>query len=158
MQNIFGRYDVAMDAKGRFPLPAGFRKQLGEGGVNQFVINCGFEHSLNLYTMDVWQVIAKNISKLSDFNENQRRLKRLFLDGVSIVETDSAGRLLLQKHLISHAKITKDIVFNAQGNKVELWDSTTYESFINHTAPDYSAIAARVDAEMGGSFNPFAID
>ena len=43
MRTFLGEYEVAVDAKGRFLLPAGFRKQLPEGEDNQFVINRGFE-------------------------------------------------------------------------------------------------------------------
>jgi MraZ protein len=69
MHTFLGEFEVAIDAKGRFLLPAGLRKQLPEGYSESFVINRGFENCLVFYTMDVWQVLSARINKLNDFNQ-----------------------------------------------------------------------------------------
>ena len=142
-----------MDAKGRFLLPSGFRKQLPEGSAERFVINRGFENCLTLYPMDSWTVLSEKINKLNDFNPKVREFKRLFLNGANIVEADSAGRILLPKPLQEYAGLKKDIIMSAQGNKVELWDKDTYYNYINQHAGGFSDLAAEV---AGGDFiNPF---
>src|ERR1700712_2076723 len=105
MTNFLGEYEVAVDAKGRFLLPSGFRKQLAEGTGERFVVNRGFEHCITLYTMDVWNAISEKVNKLNDFKPNVREFKRLFLNGATIVEADSADRLLLPKPLQEFAYI-----------------------------------------------------
>lgn len=153
MTSFLGEYEVAMDAKGRFLLPSGFRKQLPKGDAERFVINRGFEHCLTMFTMDSWSALSEKINKLNDFNPKVREFKRLFLNGATIVEVDNAGRVLLPKPLQEYAGVKKDIIFSAQGNKVELWDKDTYYGYINEKAPGYSDLAAEV---AGGDFmNPF---
>jgi MraZ protein len=152
MTSFLGEYEVAIDAKGRFLVPSGFRKQLPEGEAERFVVNRGFESCLTLYPMKVWEALSEKINKLNDFNSKARDFKRLFLNGATIVEMDSAGRLLLPKHLQEFAGIKKDMIFSAQGNKVELWDKDTYHNYIRSKADDYSSLAAEV---AGGDFNPF---
>lgn len=153
MTSFLGEYEVAMDAKGRFLLPAGFRKQLPEGGGERFVVNRGFEHCLTMYTMDSWNALSEKINRLNDFNPKVREFKRLFLNGATIVEVDSAGRVLLPKPLQEYAGMKKDIIMSAQGNKVELWDKDTYYNYINQHAQGFSDLAAEV---AGGDFiNPF---
>lgn len=153
MTSFLGEYEVAMDAKGRFLLPSGFRKQLPEGDAGKFVINRGFEHCLTMYPMDSWNAISEKINKLNDFNPKVREFKRLFLNGATIVELDSAGRVLLPKPLQEYAGVKKDIIFSAQGNKVELWDKDTYYGYIDQHAGGFSDLAAEV---AGGDFiNPF---
>ena len=98
MTSFLGEYEVAIDAKGRFLVPSGFRKQLAEGEAERFVVNRGFESCLTLYPMKVWEALSEKINKLNDFNAKARDFKRLFLNGATIVEMDSAGRLLLPKH------------------------------------------------------------
>ena len=44
MLSLLGEYEVAIDAKGRFLVPSGFRKQLPEGEGDRFVINRGFDN------------------------------------------------------------------------------------------------------------------
>ena len=154
MPSFIGEYEVAIDAKGRFLLPAGLRKQMAEGQGERFVINRGFEACLVLYTMDVWEVIAGKINKLNDFNPKERALKRLFLNGANIVELDSAGRMNLPKNLMEYAGLSKDMVLASQGNKVELWDKTAYQTYMNQNVGSLSMLAEEVGG--GESFNPFA--
>ncbi len=153
MTDLLGEYEVAVDAKGRFLVPAGFRKQLPEGDGACFVINRGFENCLTLYPIVNWKKLAEKINRLNDFNEKVRKFKRLFLNGATNVDIDSAGRLLLPKPLQEYAGIKKDMVFSAQGSKVELWDKDTYYKYINNAADGFSDLAAEV---AGGDFiNPF---
>jgi len=153
MTSFFGEYEVAMDAKGRFMLPSGFRKQLQESDADKFVINRGFEHCLSMYSMNSWNVLSAKIGKLNDFNPKVREFKRLFLNGATIVEVDNAGRILLPKPLYEYAGIKKDMVFSAQGNKVELWDRDAYYNYIQQHTGGFSDLAAEV---AGADFlNPF---
>lgn len=153
MASLLGEYEIAIDAKGRFLLPSGFRKQLPEGAAARFVINRGFENCLTLYPMDSWNALAEKINKLNDFNPKVREFKRLFLNGATVVEVDSADRILLPKPLQEYAGVKKDIIFSAQGNKVEIWDKDTYYNYIRERASNFSDLAAEV---AGGDFmNPF---
>ncbi|MCW3121775.1 MAG: MraZ protein [Flavipsychrobacter sp.] len=152
MTNFLGEYEVAMDAKGRFLLPSGFRKQLAEGMGEKFVVNRGFENCITIYTMDVWNAISDKVNRLNDFKPNVREFKRLFLNGANIVEVDSADRLLLPKQLLEYAGIKKDAVLSAQGNKLELWDKDTYYNYLNTRAGGFSKLAEDVAVDFG---NPF---
>jgi MraZ protein len=154
MPSFIGEYEVALDAKGRFLLPAGLRKQMPEGHGERFVVNRGFEACLVLYTMEVWEVISNKINKLNDFNPKERALKRLFLNGANIVELDSAGRMNLPKNLMEYAGLSKDMVIAAQGNKVELWDKAAYQNYMNQNVGTLSMLAEEVGG--GEAFNPFA--
>lgn len=153
MLQFIGEYEVAVDAKGRFLLPSGLRKQLPEGAGEKFVISRGFEGCLAMYPLETYNVLLNNLSKLNDLDPNNRALKRLMTQGANVVEPDSAGRLLLSKPHMEMAGIKKDMVLSAQANKVELWDKDTYYNYLNANANDFSALAATV---AGGSFNPFA--
>src|SRR5580698_5765144 len=138
MTGFLGGYEVALEAKGRFLLPSGFRKQLAEGKGEKFVINRGFENCLTIYTVDVWNAISEKINRLNDFKPNVREFKRLFLNGATIVELDSADRMLVPKQLQEYAGIKKDAVLAAQGNKLELWDKDTYYNYLRQNAVNMS--------------------
>ena len=153
MHTFIGEYEVAVDAKGRFLMPAGFRRQLPEGAGEKFVINRGFEQCLTLYPMDTWNSISASINKLNDFNPKVREFKRLFLNGANIVELDTAGRMLLSKPLQEFAGLKKELVFSAQGNKVEIWDKDTYYEYLRQRTGGFSHLAEEVAG--GDFFNPF---
>lgn len=148
MLNLIGEYEISLDAKGRFLLPAAFRKQLPEGSGGRFVINRGFEQCLVLYPIETWDAKAAEVDALDDFKPEVRRFKRLFRNGASFVEVDSADRILVPKALVEHAGIKKEMVFTAQGNKVELWDKDTYYSYIDEYKDDFSELAEKMAKDM----------
>lgn len=153
MSSFIGEYEVAIDAKGRFLLPSGFRKQLPKGAAERFVINRGFENCLTFFPIEAWNALAEKVNKLNDFNPKVREFKRLFMNGATMVDLDNAGRVLLPKSLQEYAGIKKDMIISAQGNKAELWDKDNYYEYIRQHASGFSDLAAEV---AGGDFmNPF---
>jgi len=144
MKAFLGEYEATLDAKGRFLLPAGFKKQLPEEETT-FVINRGFEKCLVLYPVKTWETIVAKISKLNDYNPKVRQFRLLFLGGATQVELDSAGRMLLPPSLKTYANLTKDIVLACDIDKVKIWDAEAYKQlFEGMSAEDFSSLAMEV--------------
>ena len=134
-----------MDAKGRFLLPAAFKKQVPEEWGNQYVISRGIEQCLTLYPMKNWEPIVAEISQLNDFDPKVRQFQRFFLNGATPVELDSAGRLLIPQTLQSYAGLQKDMVMVARLNKIEIWDKVKYQQFFENFSPEtFSSLANEV--------------
>ena len=135
MIGFLGEYEATLDTKGRFLLPAGFKKQFPEEGSTHFIINRGFEKCLTLYPLQSWEPIFSAISKLNDFDPKVREFRRYFLNGALQIELDSAGRLLLPKNLTEHASLERDIVLVSAVNKIEIWDKVKYTQFFETFTP-----------------------
>ncbi|MGB8194209.1 MAG: division/cell wall cluster transcriptional repressor MraZ [Chitinophagaceae bacterium] len=145
MTGFLGEFEATLDAKGRFLLPAGFKKQLPEEGSTVFVINRGFEKCLTLYPLKTWDPIYAEISKLNDFDPKVREFRRYFLNGATHLELDSAGRLLVPGNLKEYAGLEKDIVLAAAVNKIEIWDKGKYQQFFDSFSPEtFSNLAEKV--------------
>ena len=145
MIGFLGEYEATLDSKGRFLLPAGFKRQLPEEENTQFVINRGFEKCLTLYPMKSWEPIFNEISKLNDFDPKAREFRRYFLNGAILTELDSAGRLLLPANLKDYAGLEKDIVLASAVNKIEIWDKVKYQQFFETFSPEsFSGLAHQV--------------
>jgi len=136
MIGFLGEFEATLDAKGRFLLPAGFRKQLPEGEGSRFVINRGLEKCLALYPMKTWEPLFNRISGLNEFDPKQRGFRRAFLNGATYVEPDTAGRILVPPGLKGYAELQKDIVLLATGDKLEIWDSNKYKQFFDSISSD----------------------
>jgi MraZ protein len=145
MIGFLGEYEATLDPKGRFLLPAGFKKQLPGESANQFVINRGFEKCLSLYPVASWEPIYERISKLNDFDHKVREFRRYFLNGATQLELDTAGRLLVPPNLKEYAGLEKDIVLVAAVNKIEIWDKSKYQQFFESFSPEtFSSLAEQV--------------
>ena len=145
MTGFLGEYESTLDPKGRFLLPSGFKKQLPEKSSDRFVINRGFEKCLSLYPIKSWEPIFEEISLLNDFDPKVREFRRYFLNGATLMELDSAGRLLIPQNLKDHAGLEKDLVLVAAVNKIEIWDKIKYQQFFESFSPDaFSALAEKV--------------
>ena len=131
MTGFLGEFEATLDAKGRFLLPAGFKKQLPEDETGRYVVNRGFEKCLALYPMRTWEPLFAKITGLNEFDPKQREFRRAFLNGATYVEPDTAGRILLPPSLKVYAGLEKDIVLMATGDKIEIWDSNKYKQFFD---------------------------
>jgi MraZ protein len=136
MIGFLGEYEVTLDGRGRFLVPAAFKKQLTGDNANQFVISRGIEECLTLYPIQTWEPVFAEISKLNDFDPQVREFRRKFLNGATQIELDSAGRLLLPKPLIEYAGLDKDVLLVSAVNKIEIWDSSKYKKLFELSSPD----------------------
>ena len=154
MIGFIGEYESTIDAKGRFLLPSGFKKQLPEQESYVFVINRGFEKCLTLYPIQSWEPMFKEISQLNDFDPKVRAFRRNFLNGAIQLELDSAGRVLLPKNLLEHASLDKDIVLVSALNKIEIWDKKIYKELFESFSPEaFSDLANEVMNKKADKLN-----
>jgi len=145
MISFLGEFEATVDAKGRFLLPAGIKRQLPEGETTSFVINRGFEKCLSLYPIRTWKPLHDQISTLNDFDPKVREFTRYFLNGAINIELDVAGRILIPPNLKDYAGLGRDIVLAAAVNKIEIWDKEKYQQFFeSFSSEDYSKLAQSV--------------
>jgi MraZ protein len=144
MTNLIGEYECRIDAKGRFMLPAGLKKQLPPEVQDRFVINRGFEKCLVLYPRNVWKVISDEVNQLNLYNKKNRDFVRYFYRGATELVLDSASRLLLPKQLSAYAGIEKEIVLSAFSNRIEIWARGVYQNLLTNEPEDFSSLAEEV--------------
>lgn len=151
MANFLGEYDCKLDAKGRFILPSGLKKQVPTEANGQFVVNRGFEKCLVLYPQNEWDKITAEINKLNQFVKKNRDFLRYFFRGATEVALDGSDRLLLPKRLKEYANINKEIVLFAHTNKIEIWAQGEYDNLLSDEPEDFADLAEQV---MGNANNP----
>lgn len=116
-----GRYEHAIDAKGRTSLPAKFREVLAQAGETRLVVTTGLESCLVAYPMQEWLAFEERLAKLPQFDPQVAQLRRIFLSGAVDVDIDRLGRLLIPSTLRSHAHLDREALWAGMGRFVELW-------------------------------------
>jgi MraZ protein len=148
MAGFLGEYEATIDAKGRFLLPGGLKKQMPDG-TSTIVISRGFEKCLLLYPLKAWEAIEEKIKKLNDFNPKVNQFRTLFIGGASYVDLDTAGRILLPPSLKEYAGLGKDITLASDIDKIKIWDTGKYKKLFEEISSDaFSSLAGEV---MGGN-------
>jgi MraZ protein len=145
MIRFLGDFEATLDAKGRFLLPAGLKKQLPEADSLRFVINRGFKKNLNLYPIQNWDKLFDDFEKLNDYDPIVNEFLDNSLNGATFVEPDSAGRLLIPPNLKEQSGLGKDIVLVSKIKRIEIWDSNKYKQlFESFSEERYSFLAQQV--------------
>lgn len=127
-----GEYEHSLDAKGRVIMPSKFREALG----SVFYITKGLDRNLLVFSTDAWNSFYEKLSKLPMADKNARGFSRLFLSGAAECEADKQGRILLPSNLRAYAGITKDVTIIGNGDKIEIWSSENWNSYIDALDPD----------------------
>ena len=126
-------------------LPSALKKQLTPVMQNGFVLKRAvFQPCLELYPMEEWESLMKNVNKLNRFRKKNNDFIRRFTAGVKFIELDASGRLLIPKDLISFAGISKELVVSSAINIIEIWDKDKYEKAIDDATVDFADLAEEV--------------
>lgn len=145
MINLVGVYEVNADVKGRLMLPSAFKKQLKPVIDKGFIIKRSvFQKCLELYPLQEWNKIAKEVNSLNRFVKKNADFIRMFNQGVKEVDLDATGRLLIPKDLADFAGIKKNIVMSSAVTMIEIWDKEKYEKAVNDPDVDFGKLAEEV--------------
>ena len=121
-----GRYEHAIDRKGRTSLPSRFREVLGGLGDDRLILTTGLEPCLVAYPMQTWLAFEQELSAKPQFDPSVLALKRIYVSGAIDLELDKLGRLLIPASLRKYAGLTREAVWAGMGSNIELWDKDTF--------------------------------
>jgi MraZ protein len=146
-----GRYEHAIDAKGRTSVPSRFREVMTAHGDSQLVLTTGLDSCLVAYPMAEWLSFEKRLAELPQFDADVVTLKRIYVSGAVECEVDKVGRLLIPAALRKHAGLQRDALWAGMGSYIELWAKESFEDLRKEVLSDQERrleIARRL-AELG---------
>lgn len=131
-----GRYEHAIDGKGRTSLPSRFREVLASTGDARLVITTGLEPCLVAYPLTEWLDFEARLAKLPQFDTSVQMLRRIYVSGAIECDLDKMGRVLVPAPLRKHAGLGREVLWAGMGPKAELWDRATYEAMRDEVLAD----------------------
>ena len=146
-----GRYEHAIDTKGRTSVPARFREALSALGEAKLVLTTGLDTCLLAYPMGEWLAFEQRLGQLPQFDESVRLIKRIYVSGAVECDCDRVGRLLIPAALRKHAGLGKAALFAGMGSHIEVWSPKRFEKLRKQVLDDesYRADIAQRLAELG---------
>ena len=127
-----GTYHHRIDPKGRLPIPAVFRRALGDGGAASVVVT-QLDQCLAVYSPGEWSRLEAQLAALPAFNKQVKALTRLLASRAADCEIDVQGRILLPPTLRQAAGLTRDAVVVGVLNRFEVWSPEAWDGFVRES-------------------------
>lgn len=146
-----GRYEHAVDEKGRTSVPARFRDAMTTNGDSHLVLTTGLDPCLVAYPMREWLAFEERLSKLPQFDASVAMLRRIYVSSAVECELDRSGRVLVPTNLRKHAGLDRDALWAGMGKHAEIWSLERFEQLRDRALDDpreRERIAQRL-AELG---------
>ena len=125
-----GTYHHRIDAKGRLPIPAAFRRALGE---DRRVVVTLLDQCLAVYTEAEWARLESQLAALPAFSKQVKALTRLLVSRAADCELDVQGRILLPPTLRETAGLDRDAVVVGVLNRFEVWSPESWDGFVKES-------------------------
>lgn len=137
---FLGTHHPRLDDKSRLILPAKFRDRLAGG----LVITRGQERCLDIYPMDEFVRLAETAGTAPVTSKAVRDYTRALLSGASDEIPDKQGRVTVPATLREYAGLTRDCTVIGTGTRVELWDTTAWNTYLASIEQAFSDQAEEV--------------
>ncbi|MBV8161037.1 MAG: division/cell wall cluster transcriptional repressor MraZ [Acidimicrobiia bacterium] len=118
--HFLGEYQHALDAKGRFILPARFRDQLGDVAY----VTSEEDGCLALWRPEEFEMKANEIRERARAGE--RDVQRAFFAGAMEASPDRQGRVAVPQGLRDFAGLERDVVVVGLFDHMEIWDAAAW--------------------------------
>jgi MraZ protein len=139
-----GRFDHAIDEKGRLSIPAKFREVLQE---EKTLVLTGSDAYLTAYPLSEWRALEDRLRANPKFKREQRDFLRFVYSSAEDVGLDPQGRILIPQGLRLRAGITREVIIIGVMDTIEIWDKARWEAKVA-AAPSPDELSAKL-GELG---------
>lgn len=134
---LIGEYHHNIDEKGRLIIPSRFREDIGK----EFIVTRGLDGCLFVYSLNEWNNIISKLKMLPFTKQDARTFNRFLLSGATVCEFDKQGRINLPSSLLTYAGIKKECTIIGVNDRLEIWDTSTFDNLINTNIDKISLVA-----------------
>ncbi len=133
-----GRYEYAIDDKGRVSIPAKFREILAppqDSGQSLKLILTNLDRCIVAYPEKEWEELQVRIDQ-SSVTKEARNFLRFFYSGASECPIDRLGRILIPQFLRNYGAIKKNVVVVGMNKKIEIWAEEAWTEVVKQAMSD----------------------
>ncbi len=141
---LIGSHNHTVDNKGRLFIPSKWRDDLG----TTFIVTKGFGKCLFGMSLPEWEKLSAKLSALPLTDKQSQQLVRYLSSWATDCEVDKQGRILIPAKLRAFAQLEKDATLIGVTNRIEIWNSTLWETMDTEMEAEYDEMMAGM-AKMG---------
>ena len=114
---FLGRYEHAIDEKGRITIPVRYRELLANGAY----VCQGFDQNIMVLLAPDFEQLKERMNQISMTDMAARQLKRMLFSTADWCVIDRSGRLLLPQFLRNFAMLNNSAMVVGVGDYFEIW-------------------------------------
>lgn len=137
---FLGTHQPRLDEKGRLILPAKFRDDLAGG----LVITKGQERCLYVFPAPEFAAMTERMATAPVTSKAGRDYMRVLFAGASDEIPDRQGRVMIPTALRTYAGLDRDCVVIGANTRIEIWDVSTWESYLAEQEPAFAELSEEV--------------
>jgi MraZ protein len=137
---FLGTHEPKLDEKGRLILPARFRDELSDG----LVITKGQERCLYVFPANEFSLITERLRQAPVTEKKSRDYLRVMFAGAHDEVPDNQGRVTIPAGLRTYASLEKNCVVIGANTRLEIWDSTTWNSYLSDREKTFADVSEEV--------------
>lgn len=135
-----GYYKHSVDSKGRVAIPTSYRQILPAKTKNELLLNKGRDNTIEVHPLIEWEKFEQNILlKLSKFQAESLRIRRLLQANVVMVKLDFQGRILIPAQYKEYAKIEGEVIIAGVGNYFEIWHPKRFNEYFKNANEHFNS-------------------
>jgi MraZ protein len=138
-----GTYRHRIDAKGRIPVPAAFRRSLA-GARSKGLVATLLDQCVAVYPEEEWLRIEEQLRRMPAFQRQTKALARHLASRAADCALDSQGRILLPPVLRAAAGLTREAVVVGVVDRIEVWSPPVWDDFLRESERLLEDVGAEV--------------
>ncbi len=144
-----GRYEYAIDDKGRLSIPARFRDTLATHYNPALILTNHLDGCIVAYPLREWEALQDRIEK-SDaaLKKEAKNVLRFFYSGATECPIDRLGRILIPQSLRNFGVIRKNVVIVGMNKKIEIWAEEAWTELVKQATSDMEKMTD-IASELG---------
>ncbi|MCL6120195.1 MAG: division/cell wall cluster transcriptional repressor MraZ [Deltaproteobacteria bacterium] len=143
-----GRYNHAIDDKGRIKVPQKIKEALASVYNDTSVVITNLDKCLVAYPLEEWRKLEEKALKLPSMQKDVLEFLRYFFSGAEEVELDKMDRIHIPQSLKLSGNLNKEAVIVGIINRFEIWDRDLWDANFQGAKSNFESIAATM-AQIG---------
>ena len=143
-----GRYNHAIDDKGRIKVPQKIKEALASVYNDTSVVITNLDKCLVAYPLEEWRKLEEKALKLPSMQKDVLEFLRYFFSGAEEVELDKMDRIHIPQSLKISGNLNKEAVIVGIINRFEIWDRDLWDANFQGAKSNFESIAATM-AQIG---------
>ena len=142
-----GKYPHTIDPKGRLSIPARYREQLTERGIDTLVLTEG-DHCIWAFPLDEWERFEERLRQQPQLSPEMRNFVRVMVASAKECPVDRAGRTLIPPELRKFANLKKDVMIAGTLGRFEILNRARWDDNYQTLRGGFDEFARKV-SELG---------